>query len=765
MAESGEILKIGTDVAQITSILKSANGVGSGTMAAIANKAQAQFNKIAKTNDIDKMLAFKKEYQATADQLSLDVVGSATKRRKVAKSILDDMTSQGFALPPQAEPAKPQAGKLSSLSNAELIQAVDEAGELSKQGEKEKLEQISKLLGTPEQPSVFKQSLENMVQSRSRRGGALQFRQRLLEQVEQELKRLEVLSKEGLEPVTQRIIKEEEQQRQKEILEATKGRLERKIRNVSRLEKGVLLQGQRAYSDYKKIIRSGASQQEKDRQVKALIPIIARSFMLGSGIIGDEKKVKSFFELFQEHKMGSDYNFCGSGTPIFRNLLSGKLPFNEIDEICLDHDLEYLRAGSLGSVKQKQALNRADEAFKQDLDSIINASDEDIERALLDGRLPLEAGERARVGSEFEQVTPSMIKEHAENVRRDARLAVGAINTIQTIRSAGLEQFVNRLSGETISQVVKRKMMEDMIALMEKANEEAGVELFTADQLSKEYKEIYGSNPRLENVQGTGTDEDIDALLQSMRRGAGGATSAAQGASSAAQEEEKDPDAPREGPLGADEGPSDLSRTVNIDLSEIEKRMEQRPIVGVDAEAFKDRHLPAPTDSNIVGDRSMRVLLKQGNTDSVKTTDEQRRQNRLWLENFTWIDEGKGNGNQERVPWNFTGGKSRNTLFNAQKQNKYLQYRGDLYMGDAEYKPPQVISELTRVRNRELFIPNVQNRQAFVRNGPLPAGLGQPIKMMSGTQHLPTPMGQIHSIDRRLIHPDMVVGPLGPRRV
>ena len=168
----------------------------------------------------------------------------------------------------------------------------------------------------------------------------------------------------------------------------------------------------------------------------------------------------------------------------------------------------------------------------------------------------------------------------------------------------------------------------------------------------------------------------------------------------------------------------------------------------------------------IIGERNMRSTLIRESADAVKLTAHQKEMNRRWYENFKWVDEGFGNGNLERLPWDEKSGEYSNSLYRAQKVNEHIRYSGELFDGGQRLtRIPQQSAE-SRYRHQVPMIPDVQNHQAWQRAGPLPARAGRPIQMMrdNPNDHL-TRKEQLFARDMRGYHPQVVADSRGVTRV
>jgi hypothetical protein len=214
-------------------------------------------------------------------------------------------------------------------------------------------------------------------------------------------------------------------------------------------------------------------------------------------------------------------------------------------------------------------------------------------------------------------------------------------------------------------------------------------------------------------------------------------------AAAQAEEEEEDPVV----------DPEVAETTPVLDEAMLNSVVPPRPTVELTPEEIKAATMEKVGEP-LVGERAMRPMIFREEGDTVEPSTDERKQNLLWLENFNWIDEGHGNGNQQRVPWEFGGGLSKNTLFNAQQRNEIVKYSGNLYVGPQHIRKKKEMSDRTKFMMTQTMTPTTQNRQRFIRNGALPAGLGRPIKMYRNNELVP--FARRYEKETRLVHPDVV---------
>ena len=333
--------------------------------------------------------------------------------------------------------------------------------------------------------------------------------------------------------------------------------------------------------------------------------------------------------------------------------------------------------------------------------------------------------------------------------RADARLSEESRRIAETNEGA-LQRQATQVNGAMLVKIgigIPDWFLDLEAPPLEKDRATAVENLFLS--LAREGSNIAGNPKRLEEVLPT-----VEPL--------GGAADPAPAAPTGAAEETKGDEEPTPG--GVADGGASVSETApvlppaaaaavaaTIPQPQAPPRAAVRP---VDEQGRAT--LPGAGAPPIVGERSMRPMAFKMEGDEVELTDEQKRQNQLWLENFTWIDEGHGLGNQERLPWNLGGGKAKNSLFTAQQVNELIRLSGDLYNGDQEIREVPQVSKRTREIYRQPMISTNMRQQEFVRNGAMPAGRGRPIQMYRRTQT--TPFAFRNARQTHLIHPDVVDG-------
>jgi hypothetical protein len=397
------------------------------------------------------------------------------------------------------------------------------------------------------------------------------------------------------------------------------------------------------------------------------------------------------------------YNYCGPGTDIVGNFINGVPPVNALDAICLMHDIRYLGAQNEVDVRE------ADEIMLREIEQ-------------------LDPAERGQIGEVQVATVSGLIR--AKVMAEKA----GFLNPMA---------FIEKLTpiGDVEEQVVEKQLETESVWLTDLVEQEK-----RASRIAQTSRIA-----QIEQKAGEGDDPEPTALAP------GGAVQFTQilppaevartrAAAAAEPEEEIKEGLPRTsssqrvppGPMAERVG----ARGEGVSIRGGENVGEMRGI---------------PT-TNIVGERYMRPLLFQGNADSVTLSKAEEEDNQRWFENFSWVDSGWGNGNQQRLPWNdpITNARSGNTILDAQKRNQRLRFAGKQYYGPAEYRPSRFPSGSTRRFVEVPMIPTTQIRQQMMRANALPARPG-PIRMPRENDIFP-PMKDRNSLETRLYYPDLVDG-------
>ena len=418
-------------------------------------------------------------------------------------------------------------------------------------------------------------------------------------------------------------------------------------------------------------------------------------------------------------KSSMKMNYCGAGTDVVQNVLNGVMPTNKLDAACMEHDFKYYEAGAVSNQKLREALaKKADEELIEDATRIAQeASDDSLRR-------------------ESEKVA-GMMNLKGYLVKRDAFIAQNP-----PVLSKDKQDQMKNLLAKTSLQALRlagnpEKLRAPLVVI---ANEKDFIDVEIWDPLrDPEILAAAGDIP---------TAEEARAESAAARAGAGAEDAGAEGAGAEGAEG-----------AGAEGAGAGVSETVPVLPPDVERAIippqePERPKVEQEAASM------APIGAPIVGERSMRPMAFKMEGDQVELSTKQEKQNRLWLENFTWIDPGHGLGNQERVPWNLGGGAAVNSLYQAQQKNSILQYGGDLYQGDQYIRKVTPITSSTMRKYRAPMTSTNQREQEFTRNGAMPAGRGRRIQMYrqrAPSQNM-TPLDMRNSRKTHLIHGDVVDG-------
>ena len=460
------------------------------------------------------------------------------------------------------------------------------------------------------------------------------------------------------------------------------------------------------------------------------------------------------------------YNYCGSGTDIYKAFNEGKRPTNIVDKYCREHDLDYLEISTLDDEDDMRDLITMADAVLED--NMLKISEMGISGQVTKDAMAVASAMKLKKQTAFAKDPVDFVRSNVQQKKlTDEQLSLLAQDILNNVDTGLMELeeldsnemnsarsiFVHKEIGDLQellgfadepqeeAEEEKKEEEEDIISITTKRKKKAMKDeddKLTADQIQNLSEE------ELDLAFDQGKITWIDMADEILRR--------------SNPEDQKDED-DEPGEEEEEEREEERTTTTNIDVSDILKETKKsriRKVVGVDEETFKDRELPAPIDNSIIGERSMRTLLFRETGESVELTPRQIQENKRWLENFTWVDPGFGNGNQQRLPWNLHGGRANNRLYEASMANQAIKYSGDLFDGAQEYRKPIVPSKQTMNKMSIPMIPNTQVRQRMIRNGPLPAGLGRPIQMIRDTNNIARPIDRVDDVDRRLLYPDVV---------
>lgn len=496
----------------------------------------------------------------------------------------------------------------------------------------------------------------------------------------------------------------EEKERKKQMLEEQEQVLEeREKQDVAEEEVEKIMQ--EVEKDVEESFENLRKQALKDIILRNKIPVVRSKSVI-------EKMPEEF-----------SYNYCGSGTDIVSNLINNVKPKNDIDKACAVHDIQYMFIASspVNSAQKKRNIRIADNA-------LINKAKE--------------------IGGRAGPIVRSVM--NAKIVAENQGI-IDPLSYIGESKPLDLktEEKIEDILGDDLPTVEERRLYREQVK-EDKPTRETGVKF----EEKEEVKTITTKKMRDEELVGM-PGKDLRKLLKTGR---------------ITKEQYQEEMARRAAPRAKDEddkeaeqkdaeNEEDVTATTGINVDELIKdniANNERQKIVIDKETAENKAMPAPADKAIIGERYMRTLAYRETGESVKPSDEQVQENKRWLENFTWIDPGFGNGNQERLPWNLGGGNANNRLYEAQQANEVIKYSGDLYDGGQEYRKKLTASAATRKAMEVPMIPTTQNRQRFIRNGALPAGLGRPIQMIRDTNDIVRPVNRIDDPGRRLLYPDIV---------
>ena len=534
----------------------------------------------------------------------------------------------------------------------------------------------------------------------------------------------------------------------------------------------------------------------KDEDVPSFIPqlhsVEVMKLLLSVG--RKPKKGKDgFFEQVQKTLLPG-HKYCGSGTDIVANIINGVEPRNYADSVCMLHDIDYLKA----MVKFVQSGDKHNEVtVKEEIKKFMRDSDERLAKV---GRelqtsikgvdadtkktaFAMEKAMEAKILAEntgvldplsfLGETVPLSGKKHNQYVLELADILNYDLEQsnkkTKKIFSDNIEEEMPRISVDKLNEIidvlgarkensakVEQALDEAMTALNKKKDKRSTVDLDTdiKNTLVKEFERVE-ERARSADPEGTagqaGAGEPVEEVGEEEVKD--------EPARAEAEEVRDEPARAEAEEEKVSEEQAVLEEGVLKSLGKIERETVEKSQELIEAQKQAN-----PSDAPIIGERSMRPLLIRGEGDQVELNQQQIQENRLWLENFTWVDPGFGNGNQERLPWNFTGGVANNTLFQAQEKNTRLRFSGSLNDGDQQYRHKKQLSGKTKEAIKTLHIPNIQNEQKFIRNGSLPAGLGRPIHMLRKAPE-GTSFQNVNMKPRRLVNPDIVRGKRYIRRV
>jgi len=518
----------------------------------------------------------------------------------------------------------------------------------------------------------------------------------------------------------------------------------------------------------------------------------------------------------------NDYNYCGSGTDIFRNLNKGVFPKNIVDYHCMIHDLQYLTIGAYG-LKGNERATAVDVADKQlqDAVSIYKSIPKDLKDP---------SGELSQISTEASLVSLAMSATRTansvsrggstnafiqyynkfESSERKQKRKKAYDNVMGELNSefakqqvgnnveykAGLD-ILDTVGGEgssILTVIKKEKLLKEDVEIRQAYKGEGDVSWIinrlentpaqTETSVLGKRKDI--ENPEVEDLpvepRGAGANDPFaedrppreppievaPGVTVEEEEGLGVIEPVGAGAGEEVKEEEEvEEDEGQVVPVGpAGAGGGQLVDATPVDLDELKKQRER---VGQfrrsDLNIQQSRGDPplntmGLTDAKpVVGERNMRPLLFREEGDTIKLTQFEENENRLFYENFTWVDSGFGNGNIQRLPGSLYAGKdlANNRLYDAQMRNEKLKFSGRLFTGPQQYRKKYDISAQTRKLIEVPMFSTVQNHQEFIRDSSLPAGAGRPHQMARDEVSF-IRRKNVNNKVGRLFYPDLVDG-------
>jgi hypothetical protein len=463
----------------------------------------------------------------------------------------------------------------------------------------------------------------------------------------------------------------------------------------------------------------------KEMKWKSIIPFAILSKFRKSNVDTRSavKRVSGYMMGKVTRMVLGDYTWCGPGTDIMKNIMEGRMPKNELDEACANHDLAFLEASTEPDADKRSAIVRQ-------ADQTLVAKAREIHDSIM--------GLNPERGS-------ALFREAADADKVAKFIGAGSWTGATELFAAFNPNEMTPEDRATVDgKLIKlgEEIVEDAKSI------DAGFGFSFASELDNLKQEL--PLPRKE-TEGAGAAAPVPE--------AAGARTGTQPEEEEKREEEPAKDVP-EGAAGEPLQGGEQVAEVTPVLPEgaAAAVAPPRPQIRVDPDEFKEHQKMTPVPSGaIVGERSMRPMAFRMEGDTTEPSKEQVRQNMLWLDNFTWIDEGNGLGNQQRVPWEMGGGAAHNSSFEAQKLNKMMKYSGDLRVGNQHVREVREVTPMTRAKFKTPMYSTTQNRQRMIRNGALSAGLGRTIQMYRDSRDV-TPMMYRNAPMFRLENGDVVDG-------
>jgi hypothetical protein len=538
------------------------------------------------------------------------------------------------------------------------------------------------------------------------------------------------------------------------------------------------------------------------------------------GVKPARKEKKTLFQNAQAAIIGAKYNYCGSGTPIGKYLSNGNPPSTLVDFYCMIHDIQYLTISARGLPDREvnKLARKADIELQEKTEALVGSLGgefkalgadattvssgmiakmffEDIPKSPIKARkfipplpvarkdikqldeLKTAAGKALIESLEYGASKPDMTKPDGIDGLFEREVSEKRVKAIDSMEFRKIASALSELKDDSTPFDFKKDRRKDKKFKDELKLESVFFKDFFKDDNEEidEYAKTRSLTSKAISPQDSPTYKDQpdpvflgEGPLESEGLAETGAGKAPAAPLIQAEEERKhdtDPEEPPP-PAPAEEGeelidPSDPIKETPINLDELRK---QRDRVGqeerVDLKADPPMSAMAMTDAKpVIGERNMRPTLFREEGDTVKLSNAQEQENRLFYENFTWIDAGFGNGNIQRIPGEAYAGKdiANNRLYDAQVKNEMLKYSGDLFVGTQQYRKKYNVSRQTRNLVRRPMFSTVQHHQQFIRDSSLPAGAGRYHQMARDNPSW-IPSKNVNSKVGHLFYPDVVDG-------
>lgn len=488
-------------------------------------------------------------------------------------------------------------------------------------------------------------------------------------------------------------------------------------------------------------------------------------------------------EKIQKAILGEEFSYCGSGTDVIGNLKAGKKPINYVDFHCMLHDIAYFIISSLPEDKISQSVNSADKLLLNETLNIAN--DEKIDKKTRDQAEAVASAMKVKMKtvSPFNFISKSKVL--SKNDKKE--LTKQILDKYATL----VKEYEKNDNLESI--VDDESFITNVETLVEIRNKEKNELLYSGKDRVK-FDEIF--NEIYDSLESQGDKDEYEGMIRFVKQQPSFLSSISEipeeeqiglGPAEAEEEERKeettgrapavDPEDPEleeleeivrqvTGTTPEEEAerlidPSDPVKETPVDVSAV---IGERPRAGqeerVDLNADPPMSAMELTDAKpVVGERNMRPTLFREEGDTVELSNRQEQENRLFYENFTWIDAGFGNGNIQRLPNEIYAGRdiANNRLYTAQVKNEMLKYSGNLFVGDQQHRKKYNISANTRNLVRRPMHSTVQHHQQFIRDSSLPAGAGRKHQMARDNPSW-IPSKNVNSRVGHLYYPDVVDG-------